>query len=66
MTPYTTAPALGQAWLSDLHRQAQRAALARTVVRARRAQRKSAHPGRGVLTVLTGWARRPRPEHESL
>jgi hypothetical protein len=56
----TNAQALGQARLADLHRQAQRAALARATRRARRHQR-----GPRLLASLTGWAHRPRPTPES-
>ena len=66
MMQYTTMQALGQARLSDMHHQAQRAALARAARQARRARKHQ--PGyrtTGVLAVLTGRARRPAPAPES-
>jgi hypothetical protein len=60
---HTTAQALGRAYLADLHRQAQRDALARAAHQARRQE-----PGRrvpGILNSVTAWARRPRPAPES-
>jgi hypothetical protein len=60
-----TAQALSQARLTDLHRQTQRAALARAARQARRARRQPPRlPGPGVLAAVTAWARRPRPEPE--
>ena len=67
MMPHTTIQALGQARLAELHRQAQRDSLARTARQARRArQQQSGHPARGILAVVTTWARRPRPAPRSL
>jgi hypothetical protein len=57
------AQALGEARLADLHRQAQRAALARAARRTRRHQRRQRPPG--PLAALTGWTHRPRPAPES-
>ena len=62
---HTTAQALGRAHLADLHRQAQRDALARTARKARRTRRQE--PGYrtpGILNSVTAWARRPRPAPE--
>lgn len=59
----TNVQALGQARLDELHHQAQRAALARTVRRARRNQRPQHVPG--FLATLAGWTRRPGPAPES-
>ncbi len=62
----TTARALGQARLADLHHQAQRAALARAARQARRAQQRQ--PGyrvTAIMAALTARARRPAPEPES-
>lgn len=62
----TTAQALGQARLTELHRQAQRATLARAARQARGARRQqSRYPGSGVLAAVTTWARRSRPAPES-
>ena len=62
----STAQALGQARLAELHRQAQHAVLARAPGRGRRARRQQpGYPGRGVLAVVTAWARRPKPAPES-
>ena len=57
------AQALGEARLADLHREAQRAVLARAARRSRRQQRAQRAPG--LLASLTGWAHRPRPAPES-
>jgi hypothetical protein len=59
----TNAQTLGEARLADLHRQAQRAALARAARRTRRHQRGQRAPR--LLASLTGWAHRPRPAPES-
>ena len=56
---HTTAQALGRAHLAELHRQAQRDALARAARKARRQQ--AGHRAPGILSVATAWARRPRP-----
>jgi hypothetical protein len=64
MMHYTTAQALGQARLADLHGQAQREALARAARHARRSH--SAYRLPGLLAALTPRARRPRPLPESL
>ena len=62
----TTVRALGQAWLAELHRQAERDALVRAARQARRARRQqSGYRAPGVLAALAAWARRPRPEPES-
>jgi hypothetical protein len=61
---YTTAIAVGQARIADLHAQAQRDALARAAWRAR--HRHSAHGAPGFLAALTRWARRPAAAPESL
>ena len=62
----TTAQALGQARLADLHHQAQRDALARAARQARRARRQqSGDHSPGILAAVTAWARRPRPAPES-
>ena len=54
---HTTAQALGRAHLAELHRQAQRDALARA---ARRAQRpRSGHRAPQILAAVIVWARRP-------
>jgi hypothetical protein len=61
-----TAQALSQARLTDLHHQAQRAALARAARQARRARRQPPrHPRPRVIAAVTAWARRLRPEPES-
>ena len=66
MTHPATTQALSQARLTDLHRQAQRAALARAARQARRARRQpSRNPPPRLLAALTTWARRPRREPES-
>jgi hypothetical protein len=61
MMHYTTAQALGQARLAELHQQAQRDALARAARRARSARRQHAAertPGaRGRLILLRPEAR---------
>lgn len=57
---HTTAQALGRAHLAELHRQAQRDALAR---RARRQEPR--HRAPGILAAVTAWAHRPRPAPES-
>lgn len=60
MMPYTSAQALSQARLANLHDQAQRDALARAARRARRARRQhSAHRTPGLLAALVRRARRP-------
>ena len=56
--------AVGQARLADLHRQAQRDALARAARRARRQH--STHRAPGFLAALTRRARRPGPAPGSL
>ena len=64
MLPYTTVQALGQARLADMHRQAQRDALART---ARSSRRQHSGPRTtGLRAALTRWARRPGPAAGSL
>jgi hypothetical protein len=55
MMHYTTAQALGQARLAELHRQAQRDALGRTARRARRARQHTP----ALLAAFTWRARRP-------
>jgi len=73
MMPPTTVQALGQAQLAELHRQAQRDALARAARRARRARRRqpgyrkvlAARPacflaGTGNANASTSWAGRSR------
>lgn len=66
MMNYTTAQALGQVRLAELHGQAQRAALARAVRQAHRAQRQQpGYPGLVVLSALTAWLRRPKPAPEN-
>jgi len=63
---HTTAQALGRAHLAELHRQAQRDALARAARQADRARRQE--PGQrkpGILAAVTAWAHRPRPAPES-
>ena len=63
---HTTAQALGRAHLAELHRQAQRDALARASRQARRARRQEpGHRTPGILAAVTVWARRPRPAPES-
>jgi hypothetical protein len=63
---HTTAQALGRAHLADLHRQAQRDALARAASQARRSRRQEPrHRMPGILNSVTAWARRPRPGPES-
>ncbi len=61
----TTMQALGQARLADLHRQAERASLARAARQARRVRTQSGRRTPGLLAALTGWARRLRPAPES-
>ena len=62
MMHYTTAQALGQARLAELHRQAQRDALASAVRLARRARRQHAtHRPPALQAALTQRTRRPRP-----
>jgi hypothetical protein len=66
MMQYTTAQALGQARLAEMHHQAQRATLARAARQARRARRQqSGHRAPGVLAAATAWVRRSRPTPES-
>ncbi len=65
MMQHTTVQALGQARLADLHHQAQRASLARAARQARHVRRRSGRRTPGLLTALTGWARRPTPAPES-
>ena len=63
---YTTAQALGRAHLAELHRQAQRDALARAARQADRARRQE--PGQrkpGILAAVTAWAHRSRPAPKS-
>jgi hypothetical protein len=60
---HTTAQALGRAHLADLHRQAQKDAPASAARKARR-QRSGPRAPR-ILSVVTAWARRPRPAPES-
>ena len=60
---HTTAQALGRAHLAELHRQAQRDALARGARRTRRQE--PGHRTPGILAAVTAWARRPRPAPES-
>jgi hypothetical protein len=58
---HTTAQALGRAHLADLHRQAQRDALARAARQARRARRQEpGHRASGILNSVTAWARDAR------
>jgi len=64
MMSYSTTQALGQARLADLHRQAQRDALARAIRRARRPH--STHRTPGLLAALTSRARRSAGAAESL
>ena len=61
----TTAQALGQARLADLHHQAEREALARAARQARAAHSQPRDHAPGILAALTGWARRPGPAPES-
>ena len=56
---HTTAQALGRARLAELHRQAQRDALARA------ARQEPGYRTPGILNSVTAWARRPRPAPES-
>ena len=66
MMQHTTVQALGQAHLAELRTQAQRDALARAARQARRAsRRRSGHPGSGIRSAVTAWARRPGPAPES-
>ena len=63
---HTTAQALGRAHLAELHRQAQRDALARAARQARHAGRQGpGHRTPGILAAVTAWAHRPRPAPES-
>ena len=65
MMQSTTMQALGQARLADLHRQAQRDALARAARQARRARRQQpGHRPLATLAIVTARAghRRPAPE----
>jgi hypothetical protein len=56
----TTMQHLGEARLTDMHRQAQRDALLRAARRSHRTQRQqSGHRGRGPLAAVARWARRP-------
>ena len=60
---HTTVQALGQARLAELHRQAERDALARAARRVHRARtRRPGHRAPGILTALT---RRPGAAPES-
>ena len=62
----TMAQALGRAHLAELHRQAQRDALARAARQARRAQRQDpGHRTPGIWAAVTAWAHRPGPAPES-
>ena len=66
MMQHTTVQALGRAHLAELHRQAQRDALARAARKARRARRREpGHRTPGILAAVTAWAHRPRPAPES-
>jgi hypothetical protein len=64
MMHYTTAQALGQARIAELHQQAQREALARAVRRARRPRSAGRPPA--LLVGLTHRVRRPEPAHATL
>lgn len=58
--------AVGQTRLDDLHREAQRDALARAARQARRAAKQQSGHGRaGLLAAVTALARRTRPAPES-
>jgi hypothetical protein len=61
----TTAQALGQARLADLHHQAERDALARAARQGRPARSQSWDHAPGILAALTGWAHRRGPASES-
>ena len=62
----TMAQALGRAHLAELHRQAQRDALARAARQARRPRRQEpGHRTPGIVAAVTAWAHRPRPAPES-
>jgi len=63
MMQHTTVQALGQARLADLHRQAQRDALARAARQARRGR--SRRPGHRAPAILNAGTRRPGPAPES-
>ena len=63
---HTTAQALGRAHLAELHRQAQRDALARATRKARRTRRQErGHRTPGILAAVTAWAHRSRSAPES-
>jgi hypothetical protein len=63
---HTTAQALGRARLAELHRQAQRDALATAARQARRAGRQQpGHRTPGILAAVTAWAHRSRPAPEN-
>jgi len=65
MIEHTTVQALGQVRLAELHRQAQRDAMARAARKARRARRQQSGPrGPGILAAVTVWVRRPGPAPE--
>jgi hypothetical protein len=63
MMQHTTVQALGRAHLAELQCQAQRDALARAARQARRQRSRRRAPA--ILTVMTAWARRPRPAPQS-
>ena len=62
---HTTAQALGRAHLAELHRQAQRDALARAARQAHARRQEPGHRTPRILAAVTAWARRPRPAPES-
>lgn len=63
---HTTVQALGQARLTDMHRQAQRDALAHAARQARRARRQQpGYRAPKVLATVSAWARRARPAPEN-
>ena len=68
MISHTTAQALGQIRLDEMHQQARRSALAKTARRERRAQRQRArHRTRALLGGgLTRRARRAAPAPENV
>jgi hypothetical protein len=66
MMQYSTMQALGRAHLDELHRQAQRGALARAARQARRARRQqSGNRALAALAAVNAWARRPKPAPQS-